>query len=259
MMSATETYRGLGGYFGLARDVALRMRLLGRAPVRDVLVRQIQRVGVATASTMAVRAAGIGTLIIAYTTYVLAADPAYAVRILVWAVLREIGPLFAVIMLIVRSGTATAAEFALMRERGELERLRMQGISARDYIVVPTVVAMAVSNVVVTFYFQILAVGGGMLISALLMDVSFAELAEHFFSLASLWDVVYTVIKSLAFGVLVGLVVCMHGLGLAGRESRLPEAVSRSVMQSIVAVLTFNAAFAYLVFGVLLFGIVRAP
>ncbi len=258
-MSATETYRGLGGYFSLMRDVALRMRLLKRAPVRDVLVRQIQRVGVATVSSMAIRAAGIGTLIIAYTTYVLAADAALAVRILVWAVLREIGPLFAVIMLIVRSGTAAAAEFALMRERGELARLRMTGISVRDYIVVPTVVAMALSSMVVTFYFQILAVGGGMLISALLMDVSFAELAEHFFALASLWDVLYTVIKSVCFGVLVGLVVCIHGLGLAGGNPGLPDAVSRSVMQSIVAVLAFNAAFAYLVFGVLLFGIVRAP
>lgn len=258
-MTAAVTYRGIGGYFGLARDVAARMRLLRLAPVRDVLVRQISRIGVATLSTMAVRAAGIGTLIIAYTTYVLAADPEFAVRILVWAVLREIGPLFAVIMLIVRSGTSIAAEFALMRERGELARLGMMGISARDYIVVPTVVAVALSNVAVTFYFQMLAVGGGMAVSALLMDVSLAELAEHFFSLASVWDILYTVIKSLGFGVLAGLVLCMHGLGLAGGKATLPDAVSRSVMQSIVAVLVFNAVFAYLVFGVLLFGIVRAP
>jgi len=254
-----EPYRGLGGYFALARDVARNLRLLARGPVLDVLLRQIQRIGVATVSTMAVRAAGIGTVVIAYTTYVLAADPAFAVRILVQAVMREVGPLFAVIMLIVRSGTATAAEFALMRERVALAGLRMMGISVRDYIVVPTVVAMALSNLVATFYFQILAVGGGMLISALLMDVSFAELAEHFFALASLTDVLYTVIKSVGFGTLVGLVVCMHGLGLGGAEARLPDAVSRSVMQSIVAVLAFNAVFAYLVFGVLLFGIVRAP
>src|SRR3954462_10692911 len=163
-MTGAATYGGLNGYFALARGVVRNLGLLERAPVRDVLLRQIQRVGVATVSTMAVRAAGVGTLIIAYTTYVLAADPAFAVRILVWAVLREIGPLFAVIMLIVRSGTAAAAEFALMRERGELAGLRMQGIGAMEYIVDPTVVAMALSNVVVAFYFQILAVGGGMLI-----------------------------------------------------------------------------------------------
>ncbi|MBV8033346.1 MAG: ABC transporter permease [Betaproteobacteria bacterium] len=259
MLAAAETYRGFRGYFDLAADVVRHLRLLRVGPVRDVLLRQIQLVGVATLSAMAVRAAGVGTVIIAYTTYVLAADPAFAVRILVWAVLREIGPLFAVIMLIVRSGTAIAAELALMRERGELDGLRMMGISARDYIAVPTVVAMALSNLVVTFYFQLLAVGGGILISALLMDVSIAELGEHFFALASLWDILYTVIKSLGFGILVGLVVCMHGLGLAGGEPRLPDAVSRSVMQSIVAVLGFNAVFAYLVFGVLLFGIVRAP
>ncbi|HYD57230.1 MAG TPA: ABC transporter permease [Burkholderiales bacterium] len=247
-------------YLALARDVSLNLGALARPPVRDVLVRQIERTGAATLSAMVLRAAGIGTLIIAYTTYVLAADAALAVRILVWAVLREIGPLFAVVMLVLRSGSAVAAEFALMRERGELQRLAMMGIGVRDYVVVPTVVAMALSNVVVTFYFQFLAVGGGILLSALMMDVSLDELTEHFFALASLWDVVYTLVKSAGFGVLVGLVVSMHGLGLGARKPvALPEAVSRSVMQSLVAVMAFNAVFAYLVFGVLLFGIVRAP
>lgn len=247
-------------YFALARDVSLNLRALSRPPVRDVFVRQVERIGVATLSAMVLRAAGIGTLIIAFTTYVLAADPAFAVRILVWAVLREVGPLFAVILLVLRSASAVAAEFALMRERGELARLEMMGIGARDYLVVPTVVAMALSNVVVTVYFQILAVGGGILISALLMEVSLQELLEHFFGLASLLDVFYTLVKSAGFGALVGLVVCQQGLGLGARKPRpLPEAVSGSVMQSIVAVMLFNAVFAYLVFGVLLFGIVRAP
>jgi len=258
-MAASLTYVGMRGYGGLLRDVIARLGVLKRDPVREVLVRQMHRAGMATLSALVVRAAGIGTLIIAYTTYVLAADAAFAVRILIWAVLREIGPLFAVIMLVMRSGTAMAAEFALMRDRGELQALRLSGIGVLDYIVVPTVVAMTLSNLVITFYFQLLAVGGGMIVSALLMEVSFNELAEHFFALASVWDLLYTVIKSIGFGLLVGMVVCVQGLGLGGRPVSMPEAVSRAVMQSIVAVLLFNAVFAYLVFGVLFFGIVRAP
>lgn len=258
-MAASVTRSAVSGYGGLLWDVLAHLGALGREPVREVLVRQMQRAGVATLSALVVRAAGIGTLIIAYTVYVLAADAAVAVRILVWAVLREIGPLFAVIMLVMRSGTAMAAEFALMRERGELRALRLSGIRVLDYIVVPTVVAMTVSNLAITVYFQMLAVGGGMLISALLMDVTLHELAEHFFNMASVWDLVYTVVKSLGFGFLVGMVVCVQGLGLGGRPVPMPEAVSRAVMQSFAAVLAFNAVFAYLVFGVAFFGIVRAP
>ena len=258
-MAAGVAYAGVRGYGGLLWDVLARLSVLQRDPVREVLLRQMRTAGMATLSAMVLRAAGIGTLIIAYTTYVLAADAAFAVRILIWAVLREIGPLFAVILLIVRSGTAMAAEFALMRDRGELQMLRLSGISLLDYIVVPTIVAMTISNLAITVYFQLLAVGGGMLVSALLMDVSVYELVEHFFTLASVWDLVYTVIKSLAFGLLAGLVICIHGLGLGQRQTAMPEAVSRAVMQSIVAVLLFNAVFAYLVFGVLFFGIVKAP
>jgi phospholipid/cholesterol/gamma-HCH transport system permease protein len=258
-VAASVAYAGVRGYGGLLWDVLTHLSVIGREPVRQVLVRQMQRAGVATLSALAVRAAGIGTLIIAYTVYVLAADAAVAVRILIWAVLREIGPLFAVIMLVMRSGTSMAAEFALMRERGEVQALRLSGIRALDYIIVPTVVAMTVSNLVITVYFQMLAVGGGMLISALLMDVTLHELGEHFFSMATIWDLVYTVVKSLGFGLLVGMVVCVHGLGLGGRPVPMPEAVSRAVMQSFAAVLAFNGVFAYLVFGVALFGIVRAP
>jgi phospholipid/cholesterol/gamma-HCH transport system permease protein len=258
-MAGSVAYAGIRGYGGLLWDVLTHLAVLGREPVREVLVRQMQRAGMATLSTLVVRAAGMGTLIIAYTVYVLAADAQVAVQILVWAVLREVGPLFAVIMLVMRSGTAMAAEFALMRERGEVQALRLSGIGALDYIVVPTVVAMTVSNLTITVYFQILAVGGGMLISCLLMDVTLPQLAEHFFNLATVLDLVYTVIKSLGFGLLVGMVVCVQGLGLTGRPVSMPEAVSRAVMQSFAAILAFNAVFAYLVFGVAFFGIVRAP
>jgi phospholipid/cholesterol/gamma-HCH transport system permease protein len=250
-------YEGPWGYFALLRDVVLNLPALARPAVRDMFARQIQITGEATLSALVIRAAGLGTLIIAYMIHILSADAAYAVRILIWAVLREIGPLFAAMMLIMRSGTMLAAEFAEMRGRGELDRLRMMGIDPLHYLVVPTVAAVTVSSIVVTFYFQILAVGGGILISALLMDVTLNELAEHFFALAGLSDILYTLIKSAGFGIGIGLVLCAQGLG--GSSASVAQIISRSVMQSIFAVLLFNAVFAYLVFGVALFGIVKAP
>lgn len=258
-MAAIPAYRNDGpwGYVALLRDAALNLSALGRPAVRDMFARQIQITGEATLSALVIRAAGLGTLIIAYMIHILSADAAYAVRILIWAVLREIGPLFAAMLLIMRSGTMLAAEFAEMRARGELDRLRMMGIDPLHYLVVPTLAAVTVSSIVVTFYFQLLAVGGGILISSLLMDVTLHELAEHFFALATLSDILYTLIKSAGFGIGIGLVLCVQGL--AGRSASVAQIVSRSVMQSIFAVLLFNAAFAYLVFGVALFGIVKAP
>ena len=79
-MAAGVAYAGVKGYGGLLWDVLGRLSVLSREPVRDVLVRQMRTAGMATLSAMVVRAAGIGTLIIAYTTYVLAADAAFADR-----------------------------------------------------------------------------------------------------------------------------------------------------------------------------------
>jgi phospholipid/cholesterol/gamma-HCH transport system permease protein len=250
-------YEGPAGLVALLRDAVINLPALARPAVRDMFARQIRVCGEATLGVLVMRAAGMGTLIIAYIVHILSADAAYAVHILIWAVLREIGPLFAAIMLIMRSGTTLAAEFAEMRARGELDRLRMMGIDPLHYIVVPTLAAVTVSSVVVTFYFQLLAVGGGIVISALLMDITVNELAEHFFAQVTLLDITYTFVKSAGFGAGIGLVMCAQGLG--GGIASVPQVVSRSVMQSISAVLMFNAAFAYLVFGVALFGIVKAP
>ena len=253
----SSRYQGLAGHFLLFRDAVTNLPALGRPAVRDMFSRQIQMTGEATLNALVIRAAGLGTLIIAFMIHILSADAAYAVRILIWAVLREIGPLFAAMLLIMRSVTMLASEFAEMHSRGEYDRLRMMHIDPLQYLVVPTIAAITVSSIVVTFYFQLLAVGGGIFISAMLMDVSISELSEHFFALASLSDILYTFIKSTGFGIGIGLVVCAQGMG--GRTASVPEIVSRSVMQSIFAVLLFNAVFAYLVFGVALFGIIKAP
>ena len=66
-----------------------------------------------------------------------------------------------------------------------------------------------------------LAVGGGILISGAADGrrrcTSSASISS---TLATVWDLVYTVVKSLGFGLLVGMVVCVQGLGLSGAPGR---------------------------------------
>src|SRR3972149_6671658 len=160
-----RAYRELEGCMQLLGHVLCRLPVLRLPPMAEQLTRQIYLTGASAAVGIVTRGAFFGTLIIVYVIEVLEADAALAVKILLWVVLREMGPLLAALLVLQRSGTAVATELALMQITG------------------------------------VIAVGGGMLLSTLVVNAAFDELADSFFLLASPMDIVYSLLKSLLFGV----------------------------------------------------------
>lgn len=253
-------YRELEGSMRLAAHVLRRFWVLRLPPVAEEFARQVWFTGASATTTIVVRGALIGTLIIAYVIEVLNADVSLAVKMLVWVVLREIGPLIAAVLVIQRSGTAVATELALMKISGEVASLRRMRIDAQDLLVVPRVAGIALANAALTVYVQFIAVGGGMVLSSLTIDASLGEMAENFFLLASPLDIVYSVAKSLLFGAAIGVIACWYGLNPPGNSiNAVPKAAISAVTQSTLAVMLLNIVFAYLVYGSALFGLFTAP
>jgi phospholipid/cholesterol/gamma-HCH transport system permease protein len=249
-------YRELEGSAFLLMHSIRRLGVLRLPPVMEELMRQIYFTGAAATGGIVLRGAFIGTLIIAYVIEVLNADAALAVKMLLWVVLREVGPLIAAVLVIQRSGTGVATELALKEISGEIASLR---IDPRDYLVVPRVVGMAVSNAALTLYVQLIAVGGGMLLSSIIINVPFDEMLTNFFLLASPLDLVYSLIKSLLFGAAIAVVACWHGLHPGGHSiNAVPRAAIKAVTEGLLLVMLLNVVFAYLVYGVALFGLVTA-
>lgn len=252
-------YRELEGSMRLAAHVLWRFWVLKLPPVAEEFARQVYFTGASATATVVVRGALVGTLIIAYVIEVLNADAALAVRILAWVVLREIGPLIAAVLVIQRSGTAVATELALMKISGELSSLRHLRIDPLDFLAVPRVLGIALANAALTVYVQIIAVGGGMLLSALVIHVSLGEMAGSFFQLASPLDLVYSMAKSLLFGAAIGVIACYYGLNPPGNSiNAVPKAAISAVTQATLAVMLLNVVFAYLVYGSALFGLFTA-
>ena len=252
-------YREFEGSMRLVMHVLRRLKVLALPPVAEALTRQIYFTGASATAGMVLRGAFIGTLIIAYVIDVLDANSALAMKILIWVVLREIGPLIAAVLVIQRSGTAVATELALMQISGEVASLQQMRVDPRDYLVVPRVVGMALSTAALTFYVQVIAVGGGMLLSALTIDASLSELTGDFFALVSPVDIVYSMIKSVLFGAAIAVICCYHGLHPPGTSiNAVPKATINAVTQSTLVVMFLNVVFAYLVFGQAFFGLVTA-
>jgi phospholipid/cholesterol/gamma-HCH transport system permease protein len=252
-------YRELEGAAYLLMHAIRRIGVLRLPPVAEELMRQIYFTGAAATGGIVLRGAFIGTLIIAYVIEVLNADASLAVRLLLLVVLREVGPLIAAVLVIQSSGTAVATDLALREISGEIASLRRMRIDPHDYLVVPRVAGMAVSNAALTLYVQLIAVGGGMVLASLIINVPFDELVTHFFLLASPLDLVYSLIKSLLFGATIAVIACYHGLHPRGRSiNAVPQAAIRAVTEALLLVMLLNVVFAYLVYGVAFFGLVTA-
>ncbi len=234
------------------------LRAFALPPVREVFLRQVYFTGIQATGTVLFRGAVIGTVIIAYVIRVLNADVETSTRILLAVVFREAGPMFAAVLVIFRSASAATSELALMNIAGELRTMRTLGIKVFDWLVLPRVAGIALATAAMTLHFQVIAVLGGILLTPFVIDATSLQLANQFLHSASLWDLGYAVSKSLAFGAIIALVCCAQGLRLPRRElGAVPQAVTRAIMQSVAYVGLFNAAFAYFVFGVLMFGLIR--
>jgi phospholipid/cholesterol/gamma-HCH transport system permease protein len=251
--------REIEGGVKLSLNVAARLPRLRRPPVFESFLRQVYFTGVMAATGLVLRASALGVLIIAIMMDVLDADADLAVKILLWAVFREIGPLAAAMVVILRSGSAIAAEMAVMRVSGETDTLRYFEINLYDYLVLPRVLGVTIATAAITFYIQFLAVLGGLLFAPLVIDASFVELFGGFTSLFSPVDLFYSVVKSLLFGFSIAAICCYQGLHPPElSQNAVPKVVTRAVTQSAMFVLGINAVFAYVVYGILFFGLVKA-
>ena len=254
-----QALREIEGGIQLSLNVAARVTHLRRPPILESFLRQIYFTGVTAAGGVIPRACGLGVIIIAVMINMLDADVDLAVKILLLLVFREIGPLAAAVVVILRTGTAVSAEVAMMRVTGQTRALRYLGIDLYDYIVLPRVAGCMLATMALTFYVQFLAVLGGLVLSPFIIEASFWELTNRLFELFTPVDFFYSTVKSLVFGFAIAACCCWHGLNPPDlTNNAVPKVVTKAVTQSMMLVLLINAVFAYLVFGILFFGLVKA-
>ena len=127
--------------FQLMAAVAATVPSLRQQRVRAVFWQQFIRLGLDPAASIFLRAAIIGTIIIAYVIKVLASNSGMAVDFLVYAVVREVGPLLTAILLILRSSVLVTGDVLQMVRRDELVRMRAMGIAPIVQVFLPRVAA----------------------------------------------------------------------------------------------------------------------
>jgi phospholipid/cholesterol/gamma-HCH transport system permease protein len=133
---------------------------------------------------------------------------------------REMGPLMTAIIVAGRSGASIAAEIAVMKVSQEVDALSIMGINPTRYIVVPKFVAMTLTLPCLTIFTIALGIFGGFLVSYLYLDLSGSAYWSNALDGLHLNDMLYAMIKSVAFAWIIVLLAAHRGLqAYGGAES----------------------------------------
>lgn len=160
------------------------------------------------------------------------------------ATARELGPLLAAILVAGRSGSAMTAELGVMRLTEELDALRVMGVSPFRRLILPKVLALGLLMPLVAFWTSLCGIVGGMLVADLELGLTFGQFLSGLPGAIPLGTYWLSLWKSLAFGLVVGVVACFHGLRVQPNTASLGAETTRSVVASITMVIVMDALFA---------------
>ena len=231
---------------------------LWRRPLyREAACREFNTIMAQSLGSLGFRATLLGFLLVAYVLKVVSADVQAALQIFHVALFREGGPLITAILMLLSQGTDNTSHFQSRRDHGELAWLQSLGLPWSQYIVLPRLLALMLACAVLTGYFQLFALFGAMLANALLGHLDLGELIQRALPLLQLDDLPYGILKSLAFGLIIGCVSTAHGLydspDSAHRRGGSPA--SRALVSGFLLMSLLNLLVAYLFYGVALYGL----
>ena len=124
---------------------------------------------------------------------------------------RELGPVLAATMLAGRIGSAIAAELGTMRVSEQIDAIDSMGISPIRYLVVPRVTACLLLVPALTIVADLVGVAGGFLYSSLALNIDAAQYFYNSKEYVTGFDLATGIIKSVFFGISIGLISCYHG------------------------------------------------
>jgi phospholipid/cholesterol/gamma-HCH transport system permease protein len=229
----------------LLLDTLTLLRAPRRGPWRDVSS-HLYRIGATALPVTALVGFTIG-IVLAYLMSrqlrQFGADT-FIVNILGIALIRELGPMLAAILVAGRSGSAITAQIGVMRVTEELDAMRVMGIAKGFRLVLPRAIAMAVAMPLISVWTTLAALLGGMIAADAVLGITpayFMTTLPRAVDIGNLW---LASGKSVVFGVLISLIACHFGLRVKPNTESLGQGTTASVVTAITTVLIVDALIA---------------
>jgi phospholipid/cholesterol/gamma-HCH transport system permease protein len=155
---------------------------------------------------------------------------------------RELGPIWAAVIILARVGSAMAAELGTMAVNEEVDALRSMSIDPVRYLVMPRILALIIAMPLLTLVADFVGILGGALISSATFGITVSSFFESATSSQFLAysDVIGGLIKSIFFACLIGTIACDQGLNTSDGAEGVGKSTTRTVVLSVIFVLLMD-------------------
>lgn len=174
----------------------------------------------------------------------------FVVDLLGISIIRELGPLLAAILVAGRSGSSITAQLGVMKVTEELDAMLVMGISHGYRLIMPKVVALAVSMPLLVVWTDAMALLGGAASAKVELGLSFRYFLQKLPDAVPLANYTIGLLKGMTFGMLIALVSCHFGLRIKPNTESLGRGTTTSVVTAITVVILADAVFAIIFSGV---------
>jgi phospholipid/cholesterol/gamma-HCH transport system permease protein len=246
---------GEGAY--LAREIALDYLILCADAAWFTVAGILKRTGIRwpvvlyEMSAMGSKAIGVVTLIAFLVGGTMALQSAaqlrqfganiFVVDLIGISMTRELGPLMAAIVVAGRSGSAVAAEIGTMVITEEVDALKTMGLHPTRFIIVPKVIAITLTQPLVTMLANVAGIFGGFLVGVTYLEIGPSAFMNRLFASLYVKDLLTGLIKSILFAQLIVTIGALCGLRTKGGADAVGRSTTTSVVAGIFAVITADA------------------
>lgn len=154
---------------------------------------------------------------------------------------REMGPIMTAIILAGRSGSSFASEVATMKVTEELDALKVMGLKAVDYVVVPKFYGITISAPLLTIMADVIGIFGGFVIANLYLNLNLTVFFNEVVKVLFLKDIITSMIKSVVFAWLIVTIGTFYGLQASGGPEGVGKVTTNSVVASIFMVVVWDS------------------
>jgi phospholipid/cholesterol/gamma-HCH transport system permease protein len=170
----------------------------------------------------------------------------YVANLVSLAMLREMGAVMAAVAMAGRTGAAYAAEIGTMQVNEEVDALVTSGLSPVAFLVLPRLLALVLMMPLLTLYSNALGIAGGAMIGIFVLDIAAPVYLEQSLQFIGPKDLMVGLIKAFAFGAVVALAGCYHGIRCGRSSAAVGQAATQAVVAAIVLIIVVDSGFTVL-------------
>ncbi len=214
----------------------------GGGRVGSGVQREIETLGIGALRLVGAASVLVGLIATFQIAYQLSAYSAQSMsgQAIGWFGARELGPLVVAILVIARSASRIAGEFASMSVNAEIDALRAMGLDPIKYLVAPKLAALLLALPALTILSDGLILLGGWVGNTMFLGFTTGFYIDQLRTSFTIRDLIVGLVKAVAFALLIGLVAADEGLNVERRVSAISEAATRTVVACLIAVLAFD-------------------